>query len=119
LTNPVAAPGVCYGYVRINTTSPNGFPATILDTAFDGDGGAITITAPPPPTHTVTPSVGSLSGTISPSTPQTVDDGDTATFTLAADAGYEIDGVGGTCGGTLTGSTYVTDAVTADCTVIA
>ncbi|NCT66977.1 MAG: hypothetical protein GXC76_04940 [Rhodanobacteraceae bacterium] len=43
LTNPVAAPGVCYGYVRIQTTGPNGFPATILDTSFDGDGNALTI----------------------------------------------------------------------------
>jgi len=69
-------------------------------------------------TWEVTPSVGTPSGSISPNTPQTVDDGDTATFTLTADAGYEIDNVGGTCGGTLSGNSYETDPVTADCTVI-
>jgi len=42
LTNPVAG-GICYGYVHITSTGPTGFPATIVDTAFDGDGNAITI----------------------------------------------------------------------------
>src|SRR5690606_9807828 len=47
--------------------------------------------------------------------------GDTAAFTLTPDTGFEIDAVGGTCGGTLdTGtSVYTTAAVTADCTVVA
>ncbi|WP_296605803.1 hypothetical protein, partial [Nocardioides sp.] len=69
--------------------------------------------------HTVTPSVGTPSGSISPSTPQTVNDGATTAFTLTADAGFHIDTVGGTCGGNLAGGTYTTNAVTADCTVIA
>ncbi|HET6546125.1 MAG TPA: hypothetical protein VFG55_05195 [Rhodanobacteraceae bacterium] len=34
---------VCYGYVHIATASPTGFPATIVDTAFDGDGNSITV----------------------------------------------------------------------------
>lgn len=74
-----------------------------------------------PVTHVVTPSVGTPSGSISPSAAQTVNDGDTTSFTLTADAGYEIDNVGGTCGGTLDGGTgvFTTAAITADCTVIA
>ncbi|MEO7200895.1 MAG: GEVED domain-containing protein, partial [Dokdonella sp.] len=71
------------------------------------------------PAHTVTPSVGTPSGTISPATAQTVNDGDTTSFTLAADAGFHIDTVGGTCGGALTGASYTTNPVTTDCTVVA
>ncbi|HET6545643.1 MAG TPA: S8 family serine peptidase, partial [Rhodanobacteraceae bacterium] len=70
-------------------------------------------------THTVTPSVGTPSGTIAPSTPQTVDDGDTIDFTLTPDSGFHINNVGGTCGGNLAGSVFTTDPVTANCTVIA
>ncbi|HEY0179108.1 MAG TPA: VCBS repeat-containing protein [Dokdonella sp.] len=42
LTYPVTG-GVCYGYVHITTTGPTGYPATIRDLGFDGDGDAITI----------------------------------------------------------------------------
>ncbi|MGA9341819.1 MAG: choice-of-anchor J domain-containing protein, partial [Rhodanobacteraceae bacterium] len=69
--------------------------------------------------HVVTPSVGSPSGTIAPSTPQTVSDGAAASFALTPASGFEIDNVGGTCGGTLSGNVFTTDPVTADCTVIA
>lgn len=69
------------------------------------------------PTHVVTPSAGS-NGSIAPDTPQTVDDGDTTTFTLTPDAHHAIDSVTG-CGGTLEGDTYTTAAITADCTVTA
>jgi len=72
-----------------------------------------------PVTHTVTPSVSGGNGTIAPSTPQTVNDGATTSFTLTPSAGYHIAGVGGTCGGSLAGSVYTTSAVTADCTVVA
>jgi hypothetical protein len=41
LPNSVAGP--CYGYVHIRTTGATGFPATILDTAFDGDNRAIVV----------------------------------------------------------------------------
>lgn len=70
-------------------------------------------------TWAVTPSVGTPSGVIAPPTAQTVNDGDTATFTLAADPGFQIASVDGTCGGTLTGNSFATAPVTADCTVIA
>ncbi len=67
----------------------------------------------------VTPSVtsGSGSGTISPASVQSIDAYSTATFTLTPSNGWQIDSVGGTCGGTLTGNTYVTNPVTANCTV--
>ena len=64
LPNPVAG-GICYGFVHITTTSGNGFPATLADTGFDGDGNPMTIVggaAGSDPSATVTPS--SLSMTV-------------------------------------------------------
>ena len=72
----------------------------------------------PVTTFTVTPSAGT-GGSISPSTPQTVEEGATTSFTLTPSSGYQIDAVGGTCNGSLSGSTYTTAAVTQDCTVTA
>jgi hypothetical protein len=69
-------------------------------------------------TFTVTPSV-TGSGTINPSTPQTVNSGATTSFTLTPSGGYHVASVTGTCGGTLVGNTYTTNAVMADCTVMA
>ena len=70
-------------------------------------------------THTVTSSVGTPAGTIVPPS-QTVAHGATATFTLTPDSGFEIDGMDGTCpAGSLVGNLYTTEAITADCTVIA
>jgi hypothetical protein len=71
---------------------------------------------------TVTPSVAGGNGTISPSTPVPVDHGATTVFTLAPAASHHVESVDGTCGGTLSGAdntTYTTNAVTADCTVVA
>ena len=69
-------------------------------------------------TFTVTPSV-TGSGTISPSTPQTVNYNQTTQFTVTPNTGYSIASVTGTCGGSLVGNTYTTNAVTANCSVIA
>ena len=72
LANPVA--GVCYGYVHIKTTGATGFPATILDTAFDGDNQTITIVGPTVgPIAEVTPLAGF---------DFTVDEGSTGTDTM-------------------------------------
>jgi hypothetical protein len=68
-------------------------------------------------TYTVTPSA-NTGGTISPATPQSVSPGATASFTVAPNAGFSVS-MGGTCGGSLAGNTYTTNAVNADCTVIA
>jgi len=68
-------------------------------------------------THTVTPSAGA-GGTITPDTPQTVDDGATTTFTVTATPPFQVGSVSG-CGGSLAGDTYTTGAITGDCTVTA
>jgi hypothetical protein len=70
-------------------------------------------------TYTVTPSVGTGQGSISPDTPQMVTHGSTVQFTLSPATCYHIDSVGGTCGGTLNGNVFTTNPVTADCTVVA
>ena len=71
----------------------------------------------PPVTHTVTPTAGP-NGSIAPDTPQTVNDGDTTSFTVTPDAHYRIADVTG-CGGSLDGDTYTTGPITEDCTVSA
>jgi len=69
--------------------------------------------------YTVTASA-ETGGTITQYPPTTIESGDTATFGLAADAGYEIGDIGGTCPeGTLTNELYETGAITANCTVVA
>jgi len=56
-------------------------------------------------------------GTIAPAS-QSVDHGNTATFTVTPDLGHHIDTIGGTCAaGTLTGTSYQTGAITGDCSV--
>ena len=86
-----------------------------------GGGGTAGGSAGAPPagvgTVVVTPSVGA-NGSISPATAQTISRGATAAFTIFPAAGYTAD-VGGTCGGTLAGITYTTNAVSVDCTVVA
>ncbi len=67
--------------------------------------------------YTVTPSAGEH-GSISPNTPQSVEHGQTTDFEVTPATGYAIDKVEG-CGGTLSGSTYTTSAITADCAVTA
>ncbi|WP_085053197.1 InlB B-repeat-containing protein, partial [Candidatus Magnetominusculus xianensis] len=69
-----------------------------------------------PATVTVTPSAGT-GGTISPSTPQSVVSGGTKQFTVTPNTGYTASVTG--CGGTLSGNTYTTGAVAADCSVTA
>jgi hypothetical protein len=75
------------------------------------------VTAAAPTTFTVTPSAGA-NGTISPATSVVVNSGATSTFTVTPNSGYSAS-VGGTCGGSLVGTTYTTNAITANCTVIA
>lgn len=68
-------------------------------------------------TVTATVSTGSVTGALDP-TSKSVSYGGTATFTVSPNTGYRIDSVSG-CGGTLSGTTYTTGAITADCTVSA
>ncbi|MCP3951093.1 MAG: hypothetical protein GY697_02570, partial [Desulfobacterales bacterium] len=69
------------------------------------------------PPYTVTPSAGD-NGSINPPTDKMVTYNQTTNFTVTPDAGYTAS-VGGTCGGELVNGTYTTDAITADCTVVA
>ena len=69
-------------------------------------------------TYTVTASAGT-GGSISPSGPVSVNSGATRVFTVTPNTGYAISSVGGTCGGTLSGSTYTTNAIYSNCTVSA
>lgn len=68
-------------------------------------------------TYTVIPAAGSH-GTIAPATPQSVLFAQTTSFQLTPDTGYYLAGVEG-CGGTLSGSTYTTDHILANCSVVA
>lgn len=70
------------------------------------------------PGFTVTPSA-AAGGSITPATAQTVSENDTVAFTVTPDSGFSILSVDGTCGGTLSGNTYTTNAITADCSVAA
>ncbi|HRJ91946.1 MAG TPA: PKD domain-containing protein, partial [Candidatus Thiothrix moscowensis] len=67
--------------------------------------------------YSVTSSVNGGNGTISAS--QTVAYQATPSFTLTPNSGYVAGSVTGTCGGTLSGNTFTTNAVTAGCTVVA
>ena len=110
-----------------NPINNKGCPDTDGDGYFDNEdscpteGGNVDSTGCPivtPATYTVTPSAGT-GGSISPSSRQTVNEGATVTFTVTANAGYSIDSVGGSCGGTLSGTRYTTAAVNSNCTVVA
>ncbi len=56
-------------------------------------------------------------GSIGPSE-KVVEEGNTTAFTITPDTGFSLNSVTG-CGGTLTGDTYTTAAITGDCTVTA
>jgi uncharacterized repeat protein (TIGR02543 family) len=65
---------------------------------------------------TITATAGA-NGSISPSGAVLVSYNATQAFTITPNTGYHINAVGGTCGGTLVGTTYTTSAVTKNCTV--
>ncbi len=75
-----------------------------------------TFTGGMPATHTVT-AVAGTGGSISPSQ-RMVSHGQTTWFTVTPHSSYRIDRVTG-CGGTLSGSTYTTSPVTANCQITA
>ncbi len=69
--------------------------------------------------YTITTSANPAAGGSVVCNPNPVNHGSTSTCTITTNAGYTLQGVGGTCEGTLAGSTYTTNAITADCTVTA
>ena len=109
VTLNVSTVGATTGLHNVTITNPDGQNATGI--------GILTV-SPAVTTHTVTPSAGA-GGSIAPSTPQTVNDGATAMFTLTPNGGFQIANVTGTCGGNLVGNVFTTNPVTADCTVVA
>jgi len=103
--------GSCGGALSGSTYTTNAITANCTVTA------AFSSTPPSPtPTYIITASAGT-GGSISPSGYLSVASGQTQTFTLTPNSGYSIAGVSGSCGGTLSGNTYTTKAVTANCTV--
>ena len=74
----------------------------------------------PPPSFTVTTTVDAADpsdphGSVSPAS-QTVSQNQTASITITPDLNYSIDSATG-CNGTLSGSTFTTGAITADCEI--
>lgn len=57
-------------------------------------------------------------GSVLPASNQTVNFGETARFEIAPSLGY-VASVGGTCAGSLVGNTFTTEAIEADCSVVA
>ena len=82
----------------------------ILSLAACGGGGGGTDTTP---SYTAATSSGT-GGSISSS--QTIKEGASASFTISPDPGFLIDMVSG-CDGSLSGDTYTTGTITADCTI--
>ncbi|TVQ29988.1 MAG: hypothetical protein EA370_14385 [Wenzhouxiangella sp.] len=71
------------------------------------------------PTFTVTPSVSGSGGAIEPASPQQVESGESISFGIFPEPGFEIDQVGGSCGGSLDETSYLTDPIIGDCSVTA
>lgn len=91
----------------------------IIFSGCGGGGGGGGDTTPPDDnsvTYTVSASATS-GGSITPSSVQ-VSSGETATFTVTSDSGFIVESVTG-CGGSLTGDTFVTALVEADCSISA
>jgi autotransporter-associated beta strand protein len=113
-----AVTGTFAGIPEGTTASFNG---TLLRLSYaGGDGNDVVLSVV---TYTVTPSIaGAPDGTIAPNTPQAVLSGGTANFTVTPNVGFTAS-VGGTCGPaagpSATPINYTTNAVTADCTVVA
>ncbi|BCS53402.1 hypothetical protein GSVR_17100 [Geobacter sp. SVR] len=87
----------------------------MISVVFGLVGGCGGSTSTGPATYAVTATAGS-NGTISPSGVSTVASGEVKSFTVTASNGYDIATVTG-CGGSLSGSTYTTGAITGACTV--
>jgi hypothetical protein len=113
--------------VTLTAATPTGY--TFTGFTFTGDGNSccrdascsVTITGNTSVTATFTrnsyviTTLPAINGSISCPSPVLYGASDTCTVT--PNTGYRIEGVGGSCGGTLAGTTYTTLPVTASCTV--
>ena len=111
LTPPPADGSLC----SAGTYSNYGFSGAGWAWKCNSSNGGAQASCQAPKGYTVTPSA-SANGSISPATAQVVAVNTQASFTVTPQAGYSA-AVGGTCGGNLSGSTYTTQAMSADCTV--
>ncbi|WP_224982943.1 InlB B-repeat-containing protein [Geomonas agri] len=104
------------GYHFLGWIGGNGFSSTPNPLVLTGVTGNVTVTAGfGIDTHQITP-LAAAHGGIAPATVQTAEYGTVASFTLSPDTGYRVASASG-CGGVLTGATYATAPVTADCTI--
>jgi uncharacterized repeat protein (TIGR01451 family) len=129
IISPATAQNVNSGATTSFTVTPNaGFTAAVGGTCGGNLVGttyttnAVTanctvVASFTPIVYSVSPSAGA-NGTISPATAQNVNSGATTSFTVTSNAGFTA-AVGGTCGGNLVGTTFTTNAVVANCTVVA
>ncbi len=112
-TSPIFVTGLVPGTaVNCRVTATNA-----IGTSVNSGASAMVTPTASPTTFTISPSAGA-NGTISPSVATTVTSGATSAFTVTPNSGYSAS-VGGTCGGSLVGTTYTTNTVVADCTVVA
>jgi uncharacterized protein len=109
--NDFIAIGNAHGNSDVSEASGVSLDPTTAARTSDHDGQVVTLG------YVVTPSA-SANGTISVATVQTVAKNATPVFTVTPNAGY-LASVGGTCGGSLVGTTYTTNAVTTNCSVVA
>ena len=125
--SPLVPQTINYGAVATFTVSPNAGFATSMSGTCGGTLIGNTYTTSPVIGNcsvvasflgmgvAITPSAGT-NGVITPSTVQTVSIGATASFTVTPNANY-TPVMGGTCGGSLVGSLYTTNVISAACTV--
>lgn len=105
--------GLCSaGQASIVTTSTSSYIWTCAGTG----NGASTSFCSVPRSFTVT-GLPASNGSVSPPGGQTVLFNNTTQFTLAPANGFQVQSVGGTCGGQLQGNIYTTLPITADCNV--
>lgn len=97
------------------TTGASGFTWSCT-----GAGGGATASCVAPRNYTVTATFVGSNGeaTITPSGPQSIAAGSTASFTIFTGGGQRLRSITGTCGGSLNGNVFVTAPITGDCTVL-
>jgi hypothetical protein len=108
--------GTCGGTLVPSTTQANA--AAFTTNPITADCTVISSFALSNVTHTVTPSAGP-GGSISPSSPVSVVHGQSQTFSLIPSSGFRPLEVLGTCGGSTLPDSYITNPISADCTVVA
>ena len=98
-----------HGNSDVSEAGPAVLDPNTASRTSDHDGQVVTLG------YVVTPGAGA-NGAITPAGVRTVSLGAQQVFTVTPDAGYSAS-VGGSCGGNLNGSTYITLPVTANCSV--